>query len=321
VPGESTVSVHSERKLQIRSGDARIAEVAGAQHGVVARRQLAAIGFGPSAIEMRLARGRLHRLHRGVYAVGHAVVTDRGRWMAAVLAAGRGAMLSHLSAAALLGLRSSAGLTADVTVPRELRSRPGLRFHRCLLPAEEVTVEDGIPVTTPARTLFDLAGVVPLAQLRRAVKEAEVKRLWGRLALPDLLERHPGRPGAAAIRAVIETPDRGVTRNDVEEALAALVRRARLPSPLFNTPLRLGSRFVEPDCMWPEQRVIVEVDGYETHGPRDSFERDRSRDRALTAAGWLVIRVTWRQLRDEPEQIARDLRAVLRRRAGNRSRP
>jgi len=162
--------------------------------------------------------------------------------------------------------------------------------------------------------------VVPLAQLQRAVKEAEVKRLWGPLSLPDLLGRHPGRPGAAAIRAVIETPGRGVTRNDVEDALAALVRRVRLPHPLFNTPLKLGSRFVEPDCMWPAHRVIVEVDGYETHGTRDSFESDRARDRALTAAGWLVIRVTWRQLRDEPAQIARDLRAVLRRRSARRPR-
>ena len=119
---------------------------------------------------------------------------------------------------------------------------------------------------------------------------------------------------------MIETPGRGVTRNDVEDALAALVRRARLPHPLFNTPLELGPRFVEPDCMWPAQRVIVEVDGYETHGTRDSFESDRARDRALTAAGGLVIRVTWRQLRAAPAQIARDLRAVLRRRSARRPR-
>ena len=216
--------------------------------------------------------------------MGHAVVADKGRWMAAVLAAGREAVLSHVSAAALLGLRSSAGPTADVTVRRELRPRPGLCFHYCRLPADEITVEDGIPVTTPARTLFDLAGVVPLAQLQRAVKEAEVKRLWDPLSLPELLDRHPGRPGAAAIRAVIETPGRGVTRNDVEDALAALVRRARLPHPLFNTPLKLGSRFVEPDCMWPAQRVIVEVDGYETHGTRDSFDGDRAPSRTRSTA-------------------------------------
>jgi len=234
--------------------------------------------------------------------------------MAAVLAYGPGSVLSHRPGGAHWQLVSDRG-PCEVTVPQARRSRRGIRVHQARLPADEITVQDGIPVTTPARTLFDLAGAVPLAQLQRAAKEAEVKRLWGPLSLPDLLGRHPGRPGAAAIRAVIETPGRGVTRNDVEDALAALVRRARLPPPLFNIPLKLGSRFVEPDCMWPAQQVIVEVDGYETHGTRDSFESDRARDRALTAAGWLVIRVTWRQLRDEPAQIGRDLRAVLRRRS------
>ena len=235
--------------------------------------------------------------------------------MAAALAAGDGAALSHTAAAALWGMRAWRDRIIHITGPAQ-RSRPGIRFHCSRLPADEVTVHDGIPVTTPARTLFDLAAVVSPAEFRRAVKEANVKRLWGPLSLGDLLDRHPRRPGAAAVRAVIEAPDRGVTRNDVEDALAALVRRARLPHPLFNTPLEIGSRFLEPDCMWPEQRVIVEVDGYEAHGTRDSFESDRARDRALTAAGWRVIRVTWRQLRDEPEQIAQDLRALLERRSG-----
>jgi very-short-patch-repair endonuclease len=236
--------------------------------------------------------------------------------MAAVLACGRGAVLSHRAAAALWGIRRRVH-PLEISCPRPLQ-RPGIHTYWCRLPADEVTVHDGIPVTAPARTLFDLAAVVSLEEFRRAVKEAEVKRLWGPLSLADLLGRHPRRPGAAAVRAVMDAPDRGVTRNDVEEALAALVRRARLPDPLFNTPLKLGSRFIEPDCMWPEQRVIVEVDGYETHGTRDSFESDRSRDRALTAAGWRVVRVTWRQLRDEPDEIAQDLRALLRRRGGGR---
>ena len=292
-----------------KSCDRAIAELAGRQHGVVARVQLGRIGLGRGAIEWRLARGRLHRMHFGVYAVGHPVVTREGRWMAAVLAGGPDATLSHQAAAALWDIRRVAH-QPEISCPRYLE-RPGIRAYRRRVPADEVTVEDGIPVTTPTRTLFDLAGVVPLAQLRRAVKEADIRRLWGRLSLGDLLERHPRRRGAAAIRAVIGTPDRGVTRNDVEEALAALARRARLPSPLFNTPLKLGPRFIEPDCMWPEQRVIVEVDGWETHGTRDSFESDRARDRALTATGWRVIRVTWRQLRDEPERIARDVRALL----------
>jgi very-short-patch-repair endonuclease len=294
-----------------KSGDRLIADLAGRQHGVVARTQLARIGLGRGAIEWRLARGRLHRVHVGVYAVGHAVMTREGRWMAAVLAGGPDAVLSHRAAAALWEIRRGAH-PLEITRPRDLQ-RPGIRTYRCRLPADEVTVHDAIPVTTPARTLFDLAAVVSPEQLRRAVKEAEVRRLWGPLALRDLLERHPRRPGSATVRAVMDAPDRGVTRNDVEEALAALVRRACLPDPRFNAPLELASRFIEPDCMWPHQRVIVEVDGYETHGTRDSFESDRARDRALTAAGWRVIRVTWRQLRDEPEGIARDLRALLAR--------
>jgi very-short-patch-repair endonuclease len=263
---------------------------------------------------MRISRGRLHRVHQGIYAVGHTILTDWGRWMAAVLAAGHGAVLSHTAAAALWGMRPWRDRRIHVTATAQ-RKRPGIQIHRSRLPADEVTVEDGIPVTTPARTLFDLAAVVSPEQFRRAVKEAGVKRLWGPLSLADLLERHRRRPGAAVIRAVIATPCRGVTRNDVEEALATLIRRARLPHPLFNVPLKLWSRFIEPDCMWPEQRVIVEVDGYETHGTRDSFESDRARDRALTATGWHVVRVTWRQLRAEPEAIVRDLRALLTRQA------
>ena len=136
---------------------------------MVARPQLVQIGLGRGEIEWRLARGRLHRLHTGVYAVGHAVVTGEGRWMAAVLASGPEAVLSHRAAAALWGIRRVAH-PLEVSCPR-LRRRPGIRSHWSRLPADEITVEDGIPVTTPARTLFDLAGVVPLAQLQRAVKE------------------------------------------------------------------------------------------------------------------------------------------------------
>jgi len=170
---------------------------------------------------------------------------------------------------------------------------------------------EGIPVTTVPRTLFDLAAVIPLRQLNRAVNEAEIRRLWDPLSLDDLLERHPRRPGAAAIRAVLATPGAGITRNDLEDLFIDFVDRVGLPRPATNAPLQLPGFWIEPDCMWREQRLIVELDGRATHATRSAFENDRARDRALTAAGWRVIRITWRQLHDDAAALTRDLRASL----------
>lgn len=231
--------------------------------------------------------------------------------MAAVLAAGRGAVLSHTSAAALWGIYESVSLVAAVTSTRRIRSRPNVRVHCSHLPADEVTVKNDIPVTTIPRTLFDLAAILSIHQLRRAVNEAEIRRRWDSLSLVEMLRRHPRRPGAAAVRAVLATPGAGITRNDLEEGFVGLLDRAGLPRPATNVPLRLGASFIEPDCMWRDQRLIVELDGYGTHRTRAAYENDRARDRALTASGWRVMRVTWRQLCDEPERVARDLRAIL----------
>lgn len=266
--------------------------------------------MGRGAINLRIARGRLHVLHRGVYAVGHRVLTDEGRWMAAVLAGGPGAVLSHRSAAAHWGIRPSQTALVDVTTDQQ-RSRPGLLFHYSLLPTDEVTVRDGIFVTTVSRTLFDLAGVVRLHQLRRAVNEAEVRRLWDPLSLEDLLTRHPRRPAAAAVRAVLATPGAGITRNGLEDRFLGLLGAARLPRPATNVPIEVNGVWIEPDCTWREQRLIVELDGNATHATRSAFESDRARDRALVAAGWRVMRITWRQLHDEPQALTRDLRASL----------
>jgi len=266
---------------------------------------------------MRVSRGRLHRVHQGIYAVGHAIVTDNGRWMAAVLAGGPGAVLSHRAAAALWGIRRTAH-SLEITCARHLQ-RPGIRAYRADLPADEVTLHEAIPVTSPPRTLFDLAAVVSIEQLRRAVNEAEIRRLWDALSLADLLVRHPRRPGAAAVRTVIATPGGGGPRNDLEELFLALLDRAGLARPLVNEPFWISGRFIEPDCLWREQRVIVELDGYETHCTRAAYESDRARDRMLTAAGWHVMRITWRQLRDEPEAVVRDLRTLLTRPESPRS--
>jgi hypothetical protein len=179
------------------------------------------------------------------------------------------------------------------------------------LPADEVTTHDRIPVTTVTRTLFDLAGVVSRRALERAVNQAEIRRLWDSLSLPVLLERHPRRPGAAAIRALLEDVNPGITRSELEDLFADFLGRFGLPRPATNVWLQVCGRWIEADCVWREQQLIVELDGREIHDTSAAFERDRARDRAAIAAGWRVIRITWRQLHEEPAALARDLRAAL----------
>ena len=153
--------------------------------------------------------------------------------------------------------------------------------------------------------------MVPQRQLKRAVNEAEIRRLWDPLSLPHLLERHPRRAGAAAIRAVIEHANAGITRSDLEDLFADFLDRWGLPRPATNVWLHVAGRWIEADCVWREQRLIVELDSHTYHATRSAFESDRARDRALVAAGWRVMRITWRQLHDEPEALTRDLRASL----------
>jgi hypothetical protein len=185
------------------------------------------------------------------------------------------------------------------------------RFHRSSLPDDEITIKDGIPVTTAPRTLFDLAAVVSQGQLARAVNEAEIRRLWDPLSLPNLLERHRRRPGAAAIRALVATPGLRVTRSELEDRFLAFLARLGLPLPATNVSMRVGGGWIEADCVWHEERLIAELDGLTTHRTRAAFETDRTHDRTLTAAGWRVIRITWRQLHDDPEGLGRDLRVFL----------
>jgi very-short-patch-repair endonuclease len=283
------------------------------QHGVVARAQLLRLGVGRRAIEHRLQHGRLHPIHHGVYAVGHRVLSKEARWMAAVLAAGPGAALSHRSAAALWGLRRSTRSRIEVTVATQRRPRPGIQMHRGRLAPDEVTVVDGIPVTTVLRTLLDLAAVIPPRQVERAVHEAEVRRLSDLLSLDDLVVRHPRRRRIATIRAVLAAGRIGaiVTRSELEDRFLAFVDAAGLPRPEVNTSLRVGGRWIEADCVWRAERLIVELDGHATHGTAAAYERDRARDRTLNAAGWRVVRVTWRQTHDEPNALAADLRTLL----------
>jgi very-short-patch-repair endonuclease len=298
-------------ELQSRGADAAIAALAERQHGVVARRQLVALGLSRREIGRRLERGRLHLLHRGVYAVGHRVLSRHGRWMAAVLSAGPDAVLSHQSAAALWGLRQTAKTRIDVTTPNTLRPRKGLHPHRAVLPEDEVTIEQGIPTTTSARTLLDLAAAIDHQALDRALNEAEVLRLEGPAAL---LARYPRKRGTAALRALLTGSRSTPTRNELEDRFRAFLDDHGLPSPETNTFIEE----YEVDAVWREAKLIVELDGYETHGTRRAFERDRTRDRRLTTAGWRVIRITWRQLA-EPRDLAEELDTLLERQPGRRS--
>jgi predicted transcriptional regulator of viral defense system len=290
-----------------------LAALARSQYGVVSRRQIVELGLGRHQIARLLQRGRLHVLHRGVYAVGHRALTHDGRWMAAVLAAGPDAVLSHRTAAALWGIRESSSSQIEITAPRE-RRRPGVLIHSAALPADERDVHQGIPVTTPARTLLDLAAILGEHQLARACERAEALRLGSPTSLRDLVDRYPRRPGTPALRrlldagSIVDTD----TRSGIERRLLSLLDAESLPRPLVNAPLELPGLSIKPDFMWREQRLIVETDGFETHGTRDAFERDRARDRALQTAGWRVIRVTRRQLESETKQIAAALRALLR---------
>jgi very-short-patch-repair endonuclease len=297
-----------------RGADATIANLAESQHGVVSRRQLLEFGLGRRAIGHRLERGRLHMVHRGVYAVGHRILSRDGRWMAAVLAAGADAVLSHRSAAALWGLRETAAARVDVTVPRWSRPRASIRTHQAALAADEITVSRGIPVTTPPRTLLDLASVVSAQQLERAVSESEVLRLTDALSLADLVARHCGRPGVPVIRRVLEAGRVGAvrTRSELEERFLAFLDAEGLPRPEVNARLETPAGWFEVDCVWRRERVIVELDGYASHGTLAAFERDRARDRALQAAGWRVIRIMWRHLHEHPGLVAAELRALLR---------
>jgi len=253
----------------------------------------------------------LQPLHRGVYAVGHRALRREAWWMAAVLAGGPGAALSYRSAAELWSMRNGARARMDVSVPRHRRSTTRLEVHKVDMEPDEVTIERGIPVTTPARTLFDLAAVVSRPQLEAAFNEAEVRRLMSPTSLDALVARYPKRPGTKAIRGVLENHRRNgatVPTSLLERRFLALLDAHGLPRPHINRRSDHG----ELDATWPEHRVIVECDGFATHGTRAAFERDRAKDRALQVAGWRVVRITWRQLTDDPDEIAEQLRTLLR---------
>jgi very-short-patch-repair endonuclease len=300
-------------KSSAREMDRAMAELAKRQHGLVARRQLLALGMSGRAIDGRVGRGQLHQVFRGVFVYGSRRISRKGRWMAAVLAAGEGAVLSHRSAARLWRLLPPAAEVIDVICPLDrIVRRKGIVGHSFELRGDEWLVHDAIPATSPFRTIFDLAAVVQMRELERAFHEAEAREVTDRVSLPVLLERYPGRRGSKNLRELLEAGQPvGITRNEFEEAYVTLVDRYGFRRPRMNAPLAIRGRFFEIDALWERERVAVELDSRTIHGTRKKFESDRLRDRILVAEGWRTMRVTWRQLQDEPEEIARDLRSAL----------
>ena len=298
------------RTKKHRPPDRVVAELAAAQYGVVAKRQLLAIGLSPSGIKRRVAAGRLLPLHRAVYAVGHSAIERRGHWLAAVLACGPDAVLSHRSAAALLGIRETAQTRIDVTTGRKAsRGQEGIRLHRARLDEGDVTTHHRIPTTSLPRTLLDLASCTPLDAVVRALEEAERRRLIDTAPIHPLLERANGHQGAGRLAKALAAYDPRATRtrSELERAFLALCRTRHLPPPTLNTLIE----GYEVDAVWAERKLIVELDGYAYHRTRAAFERDRRRDAALLRAGYRTLRVTALRLKAEPDAVLADVGVLL----------
>jgi hypothetical protein len=286
------------------------------QHGVIALLQLLALGLSASAVRSRVACGRLHRVHAGVFAVGHAPLTREGHYMAAVLACGDGASLCCREGAALRGLRASNRAKVDVISPRRPgRQRSGIDAHTSttLLPRDVETIS-GIRCTSVARTLLDLAAVLPRRAVERAFDQAEVLRVLDARQIEDVLQRNKGHHGHRTLRSILDEHAAGstVTRNDLEEAFLAICRGAGLPQPEVNVWITLEPTGCEADFLWRAYGLIAETDGRDVHAIKRAFETDRLRDQRLMLAGYRVVRFPWRQVLMEPASVRATLAGLLR---------
>ena len=294
--------------------EARIAVIATRQHGLITTRQLAALGFTSQSIARRAAAGRLHRIHRGVYAVGHSALTASSRRLAAVLAFGLSALASHATAAAIWDVRQTSSGLIHVTIAGDARSRPGIRAHRRAITASERSRRDSIPVTSLARTLVDLGDVVPATQVRNAFVRAEQLRLVDTEAIDAALERAGRTCGAARLREVLRVydPRWEQTRSTLELAFLDLAQQFALPEPEVNAWIE--NRFLV-DALWRDARVIVEADSRRFHQTPSARRDDARRDRALAARGYRVVRVTHDDITDRSAptaaRISRELGRVM----------
>jgi very-short-patch-repair endonuclease len=287
-----------------------VARLAAARDGVLSIHQLRACGLDDHAIARRVRDGQLHRLYRGVYAVGHPGLTLRGRFRAAVLACGDRAVLSHFAAAVFWGFWTWDDRRIDVTIGSGTRDIDGIRVHRSRTLERDVRVRYGIRVTSPARTLLDLAAVLPATTLRRMARRAQAQRAVSIRQILELLQRANGHHGAERLRAVIADGP-APTRSDLEDLLLDLLDDAKIERPEINVPLRFGAETITPDYLWRAQRVAIEADSVTWHDHKLTREHDADKQARLEAAGLRVVRITWRQITRNPQQTLARIRAAL----------
>jgi predicted transcriptional regulator of viral defense system len=298
-----------------RSRERALAVRAAAQHGVVAYGDLLDLGFSSDQIQRMADAHRLHRVHRGVYTVGHPLLSARGHWMAAVLARGPEALLSHRSGAALTGVRRTSITYVEVTVPSPRAPIDGVRTYvnRRLAPQDRDEI-DGIPCTSLARTLLDLAAILPRREIERACDEAEVQELFDLKALEDVLERSHGCRGTATLRAVLAEHRIGTTRTrrGLEERTLRLLDGAAIPRAEVNTRVFCRPGVMpEVDFLWRRERLPLETDGNQFHHTPRQIARDRRKEADLVRAGYRVLRATWDQLQQQPLSVALMVKAAL----------
>jgi predicted transcriptional regulator of viral defense system len=301
------LDLRANNRAQGQTPDLRLARLAERQHGIVTARQLRALGVSRRAREHRIEVGRLHPIHRGVYAVGHRNLPQDARFIAAVAAIGADAALSNAAAAALFELMRHRG-DVDVTTARSVKPRPGIRLHvvRSLPPAD-VTRHRGIPVTTPLRTILDLAHTLDERRLARVAHEAEVQ---GLVTNAELRARLDGRSAPAKLRAIVaEGPVR--TRSELEDVTYDLLRRTGFPRPEANTKLPGLPDWLEVDFHFPGTALVIEVDGGRFHNTRWRRRLDARKQAVLEAAGYRVLRLTWEQVAAAEAQTVERLRRAL----------
>jgi very-short-patch-repair endonuclease len=294
----------------MQDADEILIGIATRQHGVVARWQLEAAGIPVHVIERRIRAGRLRQAQRGVYRL-EPIKGARAAEVAAALTCGAGAVVSHRSAAAVFELGRRAGGPVEVSVPLgNPRPRPRVIMHRVRLLAEETTRWDGVPVTTPARTVLDLAGTARPRALEQMVALALRRELTTEAELIRLAQWYRGRPGARELRVLLgHERQPAFTRSDAEALCLAEVRESGLPDPIVNGIVR----GLEVDFHWPLAKLVLEFDGFAYHSSRRARARDRQRDAALLAAGYRVMRITWEDLKHKPKAtIARLAQALVR---------
>ncbi len=291
------------------SADRRIAALAKRQGGHVTRVQLLALGLSAEAIRHRIVTGRLIRVYNGIYAVGHLPTTRRDQAAGALLACGPRAVLSHGSAAALWGITTDWPLPLELTVVGPPRCPRGLQVHRSInLDRTQITHNYGLRVTTPARTVLDIAPRTSQRRLTRIINDLRLERRLRIGELEALIDRHPRHIGAPLVKPLI-SDDPGVTRSDFEDDFSGFVERYELPRPILNATI--GGH--EVDAYFPIERVIVELDGYDVHKTRAQFESNRARDAEILAAlGIPTVRITHRRFHSQPQRVAANLHGILR---------